>query len=110
LSVVQCLVDACPDALGAADNEGRLPLHDALDWKDEDKEMSPQKLKEATSVVQFLIEKRPQALRVADMEGNLPLHAAVRLQVPPSVLCLLFSPSPSTQHSGPPSLKRARAG
>jgi ankyrin repeat protein len=110
LSVVQCLVDACPDALGAADNEGRLPLHDALDWKDEDKEMSPQKLKEATSVVQFLIEKRPQALRVADMEGNLPLHAAVRRQVPPSVLCLLFSPSPSTQHSGPPSLKRARAG
>jgi hypothetical protein len=97
----------CPDALLVADNEGRLPLHDALDWKEEDAEMSPEKLQEVKSVVQLLIKERPHALRMADREGNIPLRIAARRGVPISVLRLLSSSS-STERSGPPSPKRAR--
>jgi ankyrin repeat protein len=92
LSVVRCLAEACPDALGMADNEGLLPLHEALYWDDgEAEEMSAAELDEVTAVVQFLVEARPQALQVADREGNLPLHVAARWGVPRDVMRLLVS-------------------
>jgi ankyrin repeat protein len=88
---IHLVADPTHEGLAGVDHEGRLPLHDAPNWEDEE-EMRPGKLDEVKSVVQLLVERPSEALRAADQQGNLPLHVAARREVPDSVLRLLVSP------------------
>ena len=60
---VNLLLSRYPDAIREADEEGKLPLHVALDSYASD-----------DVVTLTLLEKFPEAARTRDSDGNLPLH------------------------------------
>jgi ankyrin repeat protein len=65
LEVVAALSEACPEACESLCNEGKTPLHKAIE-----NEVS-------LLIVKELIWNNPKALKTADNRGRIPLHHAV---------------------------------
>jgi ankyrin repeat protein len=67
--MVQLLIDAYPESIDRANNEGNTPLHFLCANKDiEDSD--------AVDILGLLLERFPEALRRADGDGYLPIHVA----------------------------------
>ncbi|KAL9182169.1 hypothetical protein ACHAXT_012821 [Thalassiosira profunda] len=63
LEIVECLLDAFPDAARSMDRKGRSPLHYACMNKNQD-----------PGIVQLLLDRWPESVNRQDIDGNVPLH------------------------------------
>ena len=68
LDIVQLLVDAAPNSVSHADNNGETPLHRLSNYVLDDTK--------AIKILKLLIEKCPEAVRHANNNGCLPIHIA----------------------------------
>jgi ankyrin repeat protein len=83
LSVVECIVQAHPKTLHAANNIGQLPLHLA-------------RINHVTvGALQFLIQRNKAAVDAHDQRGKTPLVHACETSALLDLVCLLFSMNPT---------------
>eukprot|EP00984_Skeletonema_dohrnii_P030069 scaffold21178_cov98-Skeletonema_dohrnii-CCMP3373.AAC.9 len=68
LNIIQLLVDAAPNSVSHADNNGETPLHRLSNYVLDDTK--------AIKILKLLIEKCPEAVRHANNGGVLPIHIA----------------------------------
>lgn len=68
VEIAKLAIEACPDALGVADNDGIFPIHYACKW-----------LSREPEIMKMILEASPQSAFVRDKYGDLPLHRLFNL-------------------------------
>ena len=83
IELIAFLFRAHPPAVGTADEQGRLPLHDAAAWQ------------AGMEVVGLLMSAHKDAVRTPDKRGCLPLHYAVACEAELQVVTALLEAFPA---------------